>query len=149
MQQEAIGAFVDYLDGRSRIPVRPVQSGTPLLDGVCYVHPAAVPIEVLGDGSNVFLEPLSEPIGTGVLDHCLITASRVMGHRVMTILLSGGPEMGVEGLRAVKEAHGITLAQDPMSCVDPRLAETAIRNGLVDRWSPADNLVEIFVNLIG
>jgi len=148
MQQEAIGAFVDYLDRRSRITVRPLESGVPLSEGVCYVHPALVPLELTKEAGMISAKIIPDLPGARILDHFLISASRVMGKNLLAMLLSGGPEMGVEGLRAVKQAEGTTLVQDPMSSMDPRLGEAAINEGIVDYRCSADGLAEAFLKLI-
>lgn len=142
MQQEAIGAFVDYLNRRSRLEVRSLESGVPLAEGACYLHPSTIPLELRELGGKVSAKILSDLPGSKVLDHFLISASKVMGRNVLAVLLSGGPGKGVEGLRAVKQMEGIAVVQDPMSSVDPRMAEAALHEGIVDYKCLADNLAE-------
>ncbi len=142
MQQEAIGAFVDYLNRRSRLEVCSLESGQPLAQGVCYLHPATVPLELRDQGGKISAKILSDLPGSKVLDHFLISASKVMGRNLLAVLLSGGPGRGVEGLRAVKQMDGISVVQDPMSSVDPRMAEAALQEGIVDYKCLADNLAE-------
>jgi two-component system, chemotaxis family, protein-glutamate methylesterase/glutaminase len=148
MQQEAIGAFIDYLDRRSRIRVKPLESGAPLMDGVCYVHPATVPLELAKEGNGPVLKTFSKLPGLNVLDHFLISASKIMGKNILAILLSGGPDKGITGLRAVKQVEGITMVQDPGSSIDPRMAESALQEGVVDHRCSADALIDTFLNLI-
>jgi two-component system chemotaxis response regulator CheB len=148
MQQGAIGAFVDYLDRRSQIQVRPLEPGEPLAQSVCYVHPVAVPLELVRETGTVFAKFLSDLTSEKILDHFLISASKVLRENLIAVLLSGGPDRGIEGLRAVKQVEGITVVQDPMSSVDPRMAEAAINEGIVDYTCLADNLAETFQNLI-
>ena len=148
MQEGAIGAFVDYLDRRSRIPVRSLEQDDPLIQGVCYVHPVTVPLELERDGGVIRAKFLSDLPSEKILDHFLISASKVMRKNLIAVLLSGGPERGIEGLRAVKQVEGITVVQDPMSSVDPRMAEAAINEGIADYKCLADNLAETFQNLI-
>ncbi|MDQ7781546.1 MAG: chemotaxis protein CheB [Desulfomonilaceae bacterium] len=148
MQQGAIGAFVDYLDRRSRIHVRCLEPGEPLAEGTCYVHPATVPAELERDDGAVHVRLLSDFPEEKMLDHFLVSASKVMRQDLIAVLLSGGPDRGIEGLRAVKQVEGVTMVQDPMSSVDPRMAEGAMREGLVDYTCLADNLAETYQNLI-
>ena len=148
MQQEAIGAFIDYLNRRSRIEVRPLESGSVLAEGICYVHPATVPVELVRDGDRAVLKIISDLRGVNVLDHFLVSASRAMGKNLVAVLLSGGADRGSSGLRAVKQARGITVVQDPMSSMDPRMAEAALEEGVVDYQCPADVLAETLKNII-
>jgi len=54
----------------------------------------------------------------------------------------------MEGLRAVKQARGTTMVQDPVSSVDPRMAEAALLEGIIDHKCSADSLAETFQKLI-
>lgn len=148
MQQEAIGSFVDYLAGRSRMPVKRAEEGEPLEEGICYLHPATAPVELAKEGDAIVLKFLTEVPGGRVFDHFLMSASKIMGRNLLAALLSGGGTQGVEGLRAVKEVDGITLAQEPKLSTDPRVAEAAIAEGIVDVVCPADKMAETFRNLI-
>ncbi|MGO9566764.1 MAG: response regulator [Desulfomonilaceae bacterium] len=148
MQQEAIGAFVDYLDRRSKLEVRPVESGATLVDGVCYLHPATVPLDLSEEGGRFILRIVSNVPRTNTLEHFLMSASKVMGQNLVAVLLSGGPSRGMAGLRAIKQARGTTMVQDPVSSVDPRMAEAALLEGIVDHKCSADSLAETFQKLI-
>jgi two-component system chemotaxis response regulator CheB len=148
MQQEVIGAFVDYLDRRSRIPVAKLEPGTSLSQGVCYIHPATVPVELVREGTGIAVKFIPGLPGVHVLDHFLISTSKVMGKNQLAVLFSGGSGGGIEGLRAVKQVDGTTMVQDPASSVDPRMAEAALREGIVDHKCSADMLAETFHKLI-
>lgn len=148
MQLDAIGAFIEYLDGRSQVKVLQAQPGATLMDGVCYVHPSVVPLELVRDGDRLTLKSLSDVPDHGALDHFLISASKIVRRNLLAVLLSGGPDQGVQGLRAVKQVEGVTVAQDPDSAVDPRMAEAALEEGLVDHTYSADTLANVFSDLI-
>lgn len=148
MQLDAIGAFITYLDSRSRGKVVQAQPGITLEDGVCYIHPSVVPLELVQDGDRLTLKSLSDVPDHGTLDHFLISASKIVGRNLLAVLLSGGPDYGVQGLRAVKQVEGVTAVQEPASCVDPRMVEAAMAEGLVDHVYSADALADIFSDLI-
>lgn len=149
MQPLTIGAFADYLNERSGITVKSVESGDALENGVCYIHPSTVPLEITKEtGVPVFRVPTNVP-GDMTLDHFLISAVGALGGKTVAILLSGGPDKGLDGLRAVREANGRTLALDPLSSVDPRIAEQGLELGVVERHYPADRFAETLEQLIG
>jgi chemotaxis response regulator CheB len=83
-----------------------------------------------------------------VQEHFLGSASKLLGKSLVAVLLSGSNGGGARGLRAVKKAGGVTLIQDPVSSTDPRAAEAAIHEGVVDYRASADNLAQTFENLI-
>jgi two-component system, chemotaxis family, protein-glutamate methylesterase/glutaminase len=148
MQKETIEAFVDYLDKRSRIRVRCLEPGVPLRQGVVYVHPMAVPSELVREGNHLSARNPSDTAGARVLDHFLMSAARIMGRDVVAVLLSGRPEDGVDGLKAVKEVGGITMVQDPSFSLDPRMAESALQEGIVDHICAADRIAATLLDLV-
>jgi two-component system chemotaxis response regulator CheB len=148
MQKEAIGAFVDYLDRRSRTTVRSLEAGVPLVDGICYVHPATVRAELVRQGEHLTAVFANAGTVQEVQEHFLGSASKLLGKSLVAVLLSGSNGGGARGLRAVKKAGGVTLIQDPVSSTDPRAAEAAIHEGVVDYRASADNLAQTFENLI-
>jgi len=148
MQQEALPAFVDYLERRSRIEVQLLKPGSLLARGVCYIHPAAVPIELVKDENGIAVETPTALIDHMVLDHLLISASKILKADLLVVLLSGGSEQGIYGLRAVRREGGITLAEDPSSSASPRMAQAAIRQDTVDYIVSAEALSDKIEKLI-
>lgn len=148
MQQEALPAFVDYLERRSRIEVQPLKLGSLLVRGVCYVHPAAVPVELVKAQNGVTIEKHTSLKDHMPLDHLLISASKVLKANLLAVLLSGGSEQGIDGFRAVRREGGITLAEDPSSSANPQMAEAAVRQETVDYVVPAEILAERIEKLI-
>jgi two-component system, chemotaxis family, protein-glutamate methylesterase/glutaminase len=148
MQKEAIGAFVDYLDRRSRTTVRSLEAGVPLVAGICYVHPATVRAELVRQGDHLTAVFAEGGTVQEVQEHFLSSAAKLLGRSLVAVLLSGSNGGRAGGLRAVKKAGGVTLIQDPASSTDPRAAEEAIQEGVVDYRASADNLAQTFENLI-
>ena len=107
-----------------------------------------MPLDLSEEGGKSILRIVSDVPRTNTLDHFLMSASKVMGENLVAVLLSGGPSRGMEGLRAVKQARGTTMVQDPVSSVDPRMAEAALLEGIIDHKCSADSLAETFQKLI-
>ena len=148
MQQEALPAFVDYLERRSRIEVQPLKPGSLLVRGVCYVHPAAVPVELVKGQNGIAIETHTSLKDRMPLDHLLISASKVLKANLLAVLLSGGSEQGIDGFRAVRREGGITLVEDPSSSASPQMAEAAVGQETVDYVVSAEILAERIEKLI-
>ena len=148
MQQEALPAFVDYLERRSRIEVQPLRSGFLLAKGVCYVHPSNMPVELVKDRNGITVKTQTALQGDTPLDHLLLSASKVLGNNLIAVLLSGGSRQGIKGLRAVRQAGGTTLVEDPASSASPEMAETALREDVVDHVVSAETLAERIGSLV-
>lgn len=74
------------------------------------------------------------------IDVCFESLAAAFGDRAAGVLLSGKGTDGTRGLRAIKEAGGLTLVQDPAEAGNPRLPESAIKAGLADLVLPAADI---------
>lgn len=142
MQQETMAAFVDYLNRRSKIHVRQLESGTSLSRAVCYLHSALVPVELIREQKGIGVRIVSDLPTGKVFDHFLVSASKILGNRLVAVLLSGGADWGVQGMRAVKQVEGVNVAIEPASSVDPRMAEKALEAGIIHHKSTVETLVD-------
>jgi two-component system chemotaxis response regulator CheB len=63
----------------------------------------------------------------------MTSAAHVYGPNVLGVLLTGMGSDGVEGLRAIREAGGKTLAESEESCVIYGMPKAAVEAGVVER----------------
>ncbi len=64
--------------------------------------------------------------------------------KAIGIVLSGTGSDGAEGVKEIKEAAGVTLAQDPASAAFDGMPQSAIHTGCIDRvLNPRDMAVEL------
>ena len=76
------------------------------------------------------------------------SAARNHGANVIGLVLTGMGNDGAEGVRAIKECGGMTLAQDQMSSVVYGMPRMAAETGCVDRVVPIDEMAEAIVDLL-
>ncbi|MCE3226124.1 MAG: domain S-box protein [Bacteroidetes bacterium] len=77
------------------------------------------------------------------IDSFFTSLARTNGNRVIGIILSGNARDGTQGLKAIKEANGITIAQDS-SAKNKSMPESAIQEKVVDYiLSPAEIAVKL------
>lgn len=67
------------------------------------------------------------------IDVLFESAARVWGEQLIAVILSGASSDGTAGIKAVKAAGGLTLAQDPATAEYPLMPQAAIDSGAVDR----------------
>jgi two-component system CheB/CheR fusion protein len=72
-----------------------------------------------------------------------------LGEKAVGIILSGTGSDGALGIKAVKEAGGLTLAQDPATTEYAIRPLSAIRTGLIDFVIPVEEMPEVILNHIG
>ena len=66
------------------------------------------------------------------IDVLFESAARAWGQAVVAVIVSGANSDGAKGMRAVREAGGITIAQDPASAQNPVMPQAAIDTEAVD-----------------
>ncbi len=69
------------------------------------------------------------------------------GHKAIAVVLSGGDGDGSLGIRAIKEAGGVTFAQGENTAKFDSMPNSAIATGDVDFVLPPDKIAEELVNL--
>ncbi|MCA1813543.1 MAG: hypothetical protein LC624_06285 [Halobacteriales archaeon] len=82
------------------------------------------------------------------IDRLLISLAAEYGPRVVATLLSGYGRDGVEGLRAVQRAGGVTVAVDPSRAQAPNLPFAGIDAGVVDLVLSPDDIVDRVLALV-
>jgi two-component system chemotaxis response regulator CheB len=60
----------------------------------------------------------------------------------MGLLLTGMGADGVEGLRAIREAGGVTLAESEETCIIYGMPKAAVEAGVVDRSIPLTRMTD-------
>ena len=70
-----------------------------------------------------------------------------MGSRAIGVVLSGTASDGTEGLRAIREANGITFAQEPESAKFDGMPRSAVDAGVVDYALPIRGLAKELVRI--
>ena len=113
------------LDRRSELAVEPAAHGAPALAGHAYVAPPDHHLTVR-DGR---LELARGPLVNGVrpaADPLLRSLAESYGRSAVAVVLSGALGDGSLGARAVAEAGGRVLIQDPAEALVPSMPERAI-----------------------
>jgi two-component system chemotaxis response regulator CheB len=76
------------------------------------------------------------------VDVLMASVAKAYGRRAMGLLLTGMGADGVEGLRAIRDAGGITLAESQETCVIYGMPKAAVEAGVVDRTLPLHALAD-------
>lgn len=125
--------FARWLSGESKLLVKLAEDGESLLPGTVYIAPDKKHLRVtarwrvaLGDDPPVGqFRPSVDELFESVARHAAATS--------VGLLLTGMGSDGAKGLLALRQAGGLTLAQDAESCVVAGMPDSARELGAVDQ----------------
>ncbi len=115
------------LDGAS-MPVVTAHDGIEIEAGRIHLVPADCEAEVR-DG-QLHLRPLGRDCAP--IDRCFKSIATAYGASSACVVLSGPGADGARGLKSIKEAGGLTIAQAPSEAGSDGMPRAAIATGLVD-----------------
>jgi len=121
----------EILTRAGRLPAAHPTDGEPLKYGRIYVAPPDHHL-VVQTGSVRIVHTASENGVRPAVDPLFRSAARSYGSRVIGVILTGALDDGTAGIAAIKEAGGITVAQDPEEAFSPGMPRSAVNSGLVD-----------------
>ena len=138
MPEGFTAAFARDLDRNSRITVREATHEEPLRRGLALIAPGNRHLMIARRGADLVAELHTGPLVSRhrpSVDVLFGSVSR-LGTTSMGVLLTGMGDDGAEGLRAMREAGALTLAQDEASCVVFGMPAAAITRGAVMHVMP-------------
>ncbi|MDF1586199.1 chemotaxis protein CheB [Marinimicrococcus flavescens] len=123
--------LAQLLTKATELPVRQIEDGSEVAPGRVYLIPPNASLTI--EAGRLRLAPFSEPRGfRRPIDVFFRSLAEDQGSNAACIVLSGTGSDGMQGLRAVKEAGGLTLVQDPETARYDGMPSSAASTGLVD-----------------
>jgi two-component system, chemotaxis family, protein-glutamate methylesterase/glutaminase len=113
-------SFAERLDALGHLPAREAEDGEPLLQSRVYVAPGGRHLVLERQEQEIRVALLDGPAVWGVkpaADETFRSVARHFGPRSVGVVLTGMGRDGAEGLRAIREVGGWTLAQDEETSV--------------------------------
>ncbi len=135
--------LAELLGKNSPMPVQEATQGTRVEANHVYVIPPNADLAIK-DGRLSILKRSEGQSRLAVIDKFFASLALQVGTRAMGVILSGTGSDGAAGLKEIKEAGGITFAQEPESAAYRGMPDAAVRAGVVDFiLRPAEIATEI------
>jgi two-component system chemotaxis response regulator CheB len=138
--------LASWLASESRLDVRTARDGDRLRPGRVLVAPTGRHLLVADGVARLSDAPPVDTFKPSVTP-LFLSAASAYGPRACGVILTGMGRDGADGLRAIKEAGGPTLAQDEATSAVFGMPRAAIELGAVDRVLPLDEVARALVEL--
>ena len=146
--------LAQMLASSSDMIVREAENHSPLYPGLALVAPGGAacaisynstrsqyPLTIRVDGSSDADKSL------GPIDLVMKSAAEAFGEKVIGVMLTGIGNDGREGMRAIKEHKGYTIAQDEPTCTisdTPRMiADLGLADDILPLWTIPNRILEL------
>lgn len=126
------GSFARQLATATSLPVIEPCDKEPIQPGHLYVAPAGYHMLVEQSGTIALSTEEKVNWSRPAIDPLFESAALAWDGRVIAVILSGANSDGVAGIRAIKEAGGLTIAQAPATADYPLMPQAAIDSKAVD-----------------
>lgn len=136
----ADGVLVEMLTPATAATVVEVVDGTELRTGHVYVTPANRSAEVRDGKIHLVRAEAAAPRSSA--DTLFRSLAREYGEHAVAVVLSGLGSDGAAGVRAVAQARGLCVAQDPSTTDYPSMPAAAIDTGLVQLVAAPEDLLD-------
>jgi len=123
--------MVDLLGEHSSVNVRQAEDGMLIEREYLYVIPPGASLSVR-NGTLHLSKPLARHGARLPFDFLLRSMAEEYGARAICVILSGMGADGSVGLKAIREAGGLVIAQDPEEAAYDSMPRSAIATGGVD-----------------
>ncbi|MDD5747537.1 MAG: chemotaxis response regulator protein-glutamate methylesterase [Actinomycetota bacterium] len=144
-------SFAERLNERSGIFVKEAEDGEEVTPGCALVAPGGKDMLIEGEGSSLrarLLQTVARHGASPVIDVTMESVAKVFSDKAIGVILSGMGNDGAMGLGMIKDAGGLTIAQDESTCLVYGMPRVAIEMGLVDVVLPLEKIAkEILSNL--
>jgi len=139
---DADGAAARPLDQSSGLPVRRVSEPTPIEPDAIYLVPPGSQVRF----QNGHLHPIeTEGTPENPIDACFVSLAEAYGERAVAVVLAGHGTDGARGVRAVRAAGGLVVAQREDTAEVDRMPRAALETGAVDLALPPGEIPAVLM----
>jgi len=144
-----VQGMVEWLKRISRLNVKTASYGEQINPGTVYVSPSERHMEITAHKRIAFVERHPQDIYHPSCDMLLSSVAKVYGQRSIGVILTGMGSDGAMGIKKIKEARGLTIAQDEKTSVVFGMNKVAIDSGCIDKILPIDEIGNEIINIVG
>lgn len=138
--------LAEILGRHAALPIRIVDDGMALEDGVIFVIPSNHRVEVTGAGLRLL--PAEHGAIAPSVDLLLSSGAKAFGEGLIAVILTGTGSDGSAGAWDVKQAGGTVVIENPATAMFPSMPGS-VSPSLVDATADLDAIAEVLVGVLG
>lgn len=138
---------VEWLGRNSAMEVKVARNGDQVLPGTVYFAPDRGIMEVL-PSRCINIRRTGGTEERLNIDAMMSSVAAVYGARSIGVILTGMGNDGVEGLRKIKEAGGVSLVQDEKTSIVYGMPRAAVEAGLADHVAGIDEILPRLLKML-
>ncbi|HEU5412549.1 MAG TPA: chemotaxis protein CheB [Candidatus Angelobacter sp.] len=140
-------SWIASLLGRSaQVKVKQAEHGEIMLPGTVYTAPPDEHL-LVGPGKIQLAHSQLVHFSRPSIDLLFESVAGTYGSRAVGVVLSGSGRDGSTGIRAIKEAGGIAIAQDPETAEFRPMPQAAVDTGCIDFVLPLEKIGSTLIEL--
>lgn len=143
MPEKFTRAFAERLDRECVIDVSEARDGVPLRNGLALIAPGNFHLLVNRNVTSLVVNVIDGPLVSRhrpSVDVLFRSVAVAVGLNAVGVIMTGMGDDGAEGLREMKDAGAVTIAQDEATCVVFGMPREAICRGAVDFVVPLEKI---------
>ncbi len=136
MPEKFTASFAERLNQLCRVTVKEAADGDSVVRGQALIAPGNRHLLLKRSGARYFVEVRDGPLvgrHRPSVDVLFRSVARYAGGNAIGVIMTGMGDDGARGLREMKDAGALTIAQDEASCVVFGMPAEAIKAGGVDK----------------
>jgi two-component system chemotaxis response regulator CheB len=135
--------FVKRLQAECKVAIREAAEGEPILPGHVYIAPSDNAVTIAryeSRGYGIRLQPAAP--GDRIVDALFLSTAEAAGSNACGVILTGNGNDGAEGLLAISQRQGHTIAQDEATSLVHAMPRAALEAGAVVVEAPLDQIAK-------
>ena len=143
-------SFAQRLDSLSKLRVKEAEEGELIQPGWVYISPGGnhVTINSTPQGNRIQLsQKVAGDRYVPSIDKTMLSAASIYGKEVLGIILTGMGNDGAEGIKKIKEAGGITLAESKETAVVYGMPRVPAQMGVIDKILPINQMADQLIRI--
>lgn len=135
--------MAERLNAVSKIRVKEAEDGEPVRQGEAFIAPAGCQMAIVRENEKGIVKIIKERRTNGLApsaDTTLKSVAPLYRENSLGVILTGMGNDGTEGLRAIKEFGGASLAEDQRTSVVYGMPKAAREAGVVDKVVPLPDI---------